>query len=94
MGRTAAGVRGMSLRADDRVVGMEILSPGAPILPVPEKGYGKRTPLVDYRLQPILTASNALLGQLEDDLSDLRRRLRGGDVDALAISTAIRITCS
>jgi len=51
MGRTAAGVRGMSLRADDRVVGMEILSPSASILTVTEKGYGKRTPLADYRLQ-------------------------------------------
>jgi DNA gyrase subunit A len=51
MGRTAAGVRGMRLRADNNVVGMEILSPGATILTATEKGYGKRTPLDDYRLQ-------------------------------------------
>jgi DNA gyrase subunit A len=51
MGRTAAGVRGMSLRSDDAVVGMEILSPGASILTVTERGYGKRTPLDAYRLQ-------------------------------------------
>jgi DNA gyrase subunit A len=51
MGRTAAGVRGMSLRAEDCVVGMEILSPGASILTVTENGYGKRTPLDAYRLQ-------------------------------------------
>jgi DNA gyrase subunit A len=51
MGRTAAGVRGMSLRAGDTVVGMEVLSPGATILTVTERGYGKRTPLEDYRLQ-------------------------------------------
>ena len=51
MGRTAAGVRGMSLREGDAVVGMEILSPGAKILTVTERGYGKRTPLDDYRLQ-------------------------------------------
>jgi DNA gyrase subunit A len=51
MGRTAAGVRGMSLREGDEVVGMEILSPGATVLTVTEKGYGKRTPLDDYRLQ-------------------------------------------
>jgi DNA gyrase subunit A len=30
---------------------MEILSPGATILTVTERGYGKRTPLDDYRLQ-------------------------------------------
>jgi DNA gyrase subunit A len=51
MGRTAAGVRGMGLLDADRVVGMEILSPGATILTVTERGYGKRTPLDDYRLQ-------------------------------------------
>ena len=51
MGRAAGGVRGMTLREGDRVVGMEILSPGATILTVTERGYGKRTPLDDYRLQ-------------------------------------------
>ena len=51
MGRTATGVRGIRLQDDDEVVGMEILSPGATILTVTENGYGKRTPLEDYRLQ-------------------------------------------
>jgi DNA gyrase subunit A len=51
MGRAAAGVRGMGLQAGDHVVGMEVLSPGATILTLTEKGYGKRTPLDDYRLQ-------------------------------------------
>jgi DNA gyrase subunit A len=51
MGRTATGVRGISLTDGDRVVGMEILSPGATILTVTERGFGKRTPLDDYRLQ-------------------------------------------
>jgi DNA gyrase subunit A len=51
MGRAAAGVRGMSLRAGDAVVGMEILEAGATVLTVTERGYGKRTPLDDYRLQ-------------------------------------------
>jgi len=51
MGRAAAGVKGMGLREGDAVVGMEILTPGATVLTVTEKGYGKRTPLDDYRLQ-------------------------------------------
>jgi len=51
MGRAAAGVRGMALAPGDEVVGMEVLSPGATILTITEKGYGKRTPLEDYRLQ-------------------------------------------
>ena len=51
MGRAAAGVKGMGLREGDAVVGMETLVPGATVLTVTEKGYGKRTPLDDYRLQ-------------------------------------------
>ena len=51
MGRTAAGVRGITLKAGDEVVGMEILSPGASILTITANGFGKRTPLEDYRVQ-------------------------------------------
>ncbi len=51
MGRTAAGVRGIRLGQGDELVGMEILTPGATILTVTAKGYGKRTPLEAYRLQ-------------------------------------------
>ncbi len=51
MGRSAVGVRGISLQGSDEVVGMEILSPDATVLTVTERGYGKRTPLDDYRLQ-------------------------------------------
>jgi DNA gyrase subunit A len=51
MGRTAAGVRGIRLVEGDAVVGMEILDPGAQVLTVTERGYGKRTPLEAYRVQ-------------------------------------------
>ena len=51
MGRAAGGVRGMALGPGDSVVGMEILSPEATILTVTQNGYGKRTPLDDYRIQ-------------------------------------------
>jgi DNA gyrase subunit A len=51
MGRTAAGVRGVTLQSGDELVGMEILLPGATILTVTERGYGKRTPLEAYRVQ-------------------------------------------
>ncbi len=51
MGRTATGVRGIALSAHDAVVGMEILSGNAEILTTTERGYGKRTPLADYRPQ-------------------------------------------
>jgi DNA gyrase subunit A len=51
MGRTAYGVRGISLREDDEVVGMDVLVPGGTILSVTEQGYGKRTELDEYRVQ-------------------------------------------
>jgi len=51
MGRTATGVRGIALGGEDEVVGMEILSGDADILTTTERGYGKRTPLAEYRPQ-------------------------------------------
>jgi DNA gyrase subunit A len=51
MGRTAYGVRGISLREDDEVVAMEIVREGGTILSVAQNGYGKRTDLEEYRLQ-------------------------------------------
>ena len=51
MGRTAYGVRGISLREGDTIVAMEVLKPGGTILSVTEQGYGKRTELDEYRIQ-------------------------------------------
>jgi DNA gyrase subunit A len=57
MGRTARGVKGISLSENDEVVAMEVL-PADPaeadrirLLSVSSKGYGKRTPLDEYRQQ-------------------------------------------
>jgi len=52
MGRTATGVRGVTLANEqDEVVGMiAVDDPGATVLVVSEKGYGKRTDIEDYRV--------------------------------------------
>jgi DNA gyrase subunit A len=52
MGRNAAGVRGVTLaHEEDRVVGMVcISSPDSQLLVVSECGYGKRSPVDDYRV--------------------------------------------
>jgi DNA gyrase subunit A len=52
MGRTATGVRGITLEDDnDEVVGMiSIDNPETTVLVVSEKGYGKRTDIDDYRV--------------------------------------------
>ncbi len=49
MGRTASGVRGIDV-GDGKVVGMEISSEHADVLVVTEKGYGKKTPIDQYRM--------------------------------------------
>lgn len=50
MGRGAGGVRGVSLGADDSVVGMEVVRPGSTLLTLSQNGMGKRSPIDDYRL--------------------------------------------
>ncbi len=48
MGRDAAGVRGILLSGDDYVIGAEKAEEGKTLLTVTQKGYGKRTELVEY----------------------------------------------
>ncbi len=52
MGRTATGVRGITLASEkDEVIGMiSVNSTEATVLVVSEKGYGKRTDIDDYRV--------------------------------------------
>ena len=49
MGRTAYGVKGITLEPGDHVVGAELTHPGSTLLTVTENGYGKRTAIDEYR---------------------------------------------
>ncbi len=51
MGRTARGVRGISLDEGDEVIGMDIPAQNTFMLTVSENGYGKCTPVDEYRVQ-------------------------------------------
>ena len=54
IGRTARGVKGITLGQDDFLVSMDIITPGtqgASILSVTENGFGKRSPIDEYPLQ-------------------------------------------
>lgn len=51
MGRTARGVKGITLRDQDIVVGMDAVKREGEILTVTVEGYGKRTEIDEYRLQ-------------------------------------------
>lgn len=51
MGRTAAGVKAISIsEEDDFVIGMVVAKEDSDILVVSEHGYGKRSPLEEYRI--------------------------------------------
>ena len=57
MGRVASGVHGMRLQKGDRIVGMDVIAPsvaggnGLALLVVEAMGFGKRTPLRQYKVQ-------------------------------------------
>jgi DNA gyrase subunit A len=50
MGRTATGVRGITLQEDDYVVGLLVLKRQGTILVVTQNGFGKRSDINDYRV--------------------------------------------
>ena len=50
MGRTAVGVRGIRLREGDYVIGAARADADKTVLSITENGYGKRTPIGEYRI--------------------------------------------
>jgi len=48
MGRASRGVRGIRLRANDRVIGMDIVQEGSSIFVISQSGYGKRTKVAQF----------------------------------------------
>ncbi|MBQ3094253.1 MAG: DNA gyrase subunit A [Clostridia bacterium] len=51
IGRTARGVRALTLREDDEVVGMEVCREDGLLLTVAQTGYGRLSSFDDYRVQ-------------------------------------------
>ena len=50
MGRVAAGVKGINLGKEDKVIGMVVVKREGTLLAVSELGYGKRTMISEYRV--------------------------------------------
>ena len=71
-GRGAYGVKGITLRDDDEVVGVEVVREGGTLLTVAQNGYGKRTALDEYRLQ-----SRAGVGIINIQTSDRNGKVVG-----------------
>ncbi|MEK7356193.1 MAG: DNA gyrase C-terminal beta-propeller domain-containing protein, partial [Bdellovibrionota bacterium] len=99
MGRSARGVKGVTLGKDDVVVGLEVLDKAskATILMVTENGYGKRTQIEEYRTQ-----SRGGVGIITQKTTDKVGKVIGTrsvlDTDEIMITTdkgqTIRMVCS
>jgi len=74
MGRSARGVKGITLVGDDQLVGIEIVQPELTLLTLTTNGYGKRTPIDEYRQQ-----NRGGIG-----LIDIKTRGRNGSVVGVA----------
>ena len=105
MGRSASGVRGINLDGGI-LVGMEIVEPNEYVLVITEKGYGKKTPVDEYRItnrggkgvKPVnITEKNGSIVSFKtvDDSKDLMIITDSGIIIRLAvdkISTMSRVT--
>jgi DNA gyrase subunit A len=74
MGRVARGVKGITLVSKDAVVGVEVTQEGLTLLTLTANGYGKRTPIEEYRKQ-----NRGGIG-----LIDIKTRGRNGPVVGVA----------
>ena len=86
MGRTAYGVRGITLREGDEVVAMDVVRAGGTMMTVTQNGFGKRTELEEYRLQ-----SRGGVGTIDIQTSDRNGKVVGiayvhGDDELMLIS--------
>ncbi|MBB6625414.1 DNA gyrase subunit A [Clostridium gasigenes] len=97
MGRTAAGVRSIRLRQGDIAVCMDIAVEGEELLAISKNGYGKRTPVTEYKRQ-----KRGGVGLITYKISDKTGKLVGATVckeddELMIINTngvAIRINIS
>lgn len=94
MGRTAAGVRGIKMKSEDKVVGMDILAggdaKGSKLLVITERGFGKKTDVKRYKVQRRggsgiktikITSKNGAIAHAS------LARLEGGETDIIATSS-------
>ncbi|MGL4819249.1 MAG: DNA gyrase C-terminal beta-propeller domain-containing protein, partial [Bacilli bacterium] len=87
MGRTASGVKAITLKSDDYVVSMQKIGVEVKeILTVTQFGFGKRTPIEEYRLQT-RGGKGILTYRASDKNGDVRAiRCVNGDEDLMVIT--------
>ena len=88
MGRTAAGVRGISLEENERAVGLNTSLEGKYILSITEHGYGKKTPLEEYRLTQRGAKGVTTINMTDKTGKLVTTRAVDGDEDVMVVTKA------
>lgn len=88
LGRTARGVKAITLKGDDEVIGMAVVRENANILTITETGYGRQSSVDDYRIQSrggkgITNYRSAKYG----DVAQIAMVDEGSDEDIILISS-------
>jgi DNA gyrase subunit A len=87
MGRDTMGVTGIRLRANDEVIGMEVVDPSQELLVVTEQGYGKRTPFSEFPVKHRATGG-VIANSLNADTGDVAAvRMVGREDEELMLIT-------
>ncbi len=87
MGRTARGVRGISLRGDDYVTGVAIVEEGKKLITVTENGFGKRTDFDDFRVMKNRGGFGVICHNISEKTGALCGIATVGDEDDLMMIT-------
>lgn len=99
MGRSARGVKGITLGKDDKVINLEVIDKDCEdtILIVTEQGYGKRTPISEYRTQS-RGGVGIITQKTTDRVGNVVSAKRVIDANHILVTTnkgqAIRMKCS
>jgi DNA gyrase subunit A len=88
MGRAARGVRGIRLRGEDQVIGMDIVEEGSYIFVISQLGYGKRTKVNQFTAHARggVGIRSAVVNKKTGDLLGVKA-LRNGESEVIIIST-------
>jgi DNA gyrase subunit A len=78
MGRTAAGVKGINLAKDDKVVGAVLAEDDADLMTMTENGFGKRTPMEEYLVRSSEDGSTRPQGRGGKGRRDIKTGDRNG----------------
>lgn len=89
MGRAARGVRGIRLRANDQVIGMDIVEEGSDIFVISAHGYGKRTKVGQFtpHARGGVGIRSAVVNDKTGALIGVKTLTEAGDQEVIIIST-------